>query len=107
MAVLSTKGQWADKSPVTTHEITAIDFIDDNIGFVGGLDTIYKTTNGGNSWTLLTVSGLIGYRIYSIDFIDANTGIAAGLNISPFGEVILKTTDGGNNWSIVHQYNDI
>ncbi len=54
---------------------------------------ITKTTNGGATWTTITLPGTVPVSVQSIDFKDANTGFLGGLNA-----YFATTTDGGNNW---------
>ncbi|MCX6806514.1 MAG: YCF48-related protein, partial [Candidatus Berkelbacteria bacterium] len=82
----------------TTYSLFSIAAIDTNNAWaVGGaynLGTvsIFKTTNGGTTWTPQT-SG-IPTALYSISAIDANTAWVAGA-----GGVILKTINGGTTWT--------
>jgi photosystem II stability/assembly factor-like uncharacterized protein len=54
---------------------------------------IYRTANGGDSWTLLKQDTTI-LGLYGINFTDDNTGSVVGSNGS-----ILRTTDGGETWT--------
>jgi photosystem II stability/assembly factor-like uncharacterized protein len=85
------------QTPGTTN-VTKIDFVDSQIGFaVGGESSsntamIYKTTNGGSSWS--TILNTHDYsRLYGVIFYDANIGCA-------YDEkgLFIKTTDGGATW---------
>lgn len=70
-------------------------FINENIGYVGANSHIYKTTNGGATWTTNTS---IGSNITTFYFKNANEGfLSAVLNGTPAGGY--KTTDGGNTWT--------
>lgn len=79
--------------PVTSDErLDALFFTDANTGYVAGqTGKIYKTTNGGTSWTTLFDSTA---EIKDIFFINANNGFAVGSN-----GTILKTTDAGATWT--------
>ena len=69
-------------------------FIDQNIGFVGSNGTgLYRTTNGGTSWTI--VYSTTSY-FYDIQFVNNNVGWAVG-GATP-NPAIIKTTDGGATW---------
>lgn len=59
---------------------------------VGNDATIIKTTDNGNSWTVLN-TGEIFFSLYTVSFPDELTGYAAGEGI------ILKTSDGGQTWT--------
>jgi photosystem II stability/assembly factor-like uncharacterized protein len=52
---------------------------------------IFRTVNGGGSWTQV---GGAGAPLNSLTFVDANNGFAVGN-----GPVILRTADGGVTWS--------
>jgi len=70
---------------------SSVFFIDQNVGYVVGLYTIIKTTDGGKTWQ----TQLRGdYWFYCVYFIDANIGFAIGSK-----GVILRTTDGGKIWN--------
>ncbi len=75
-------------------------FINDQTGFVSGGITIFKTTNGGISWTgkILPDTSMI----YSIRFENQLTGYACGgrgVNNYVSYQYLFKTTNGGDNWT--------
>jgi photosystem II stability/assembly factor-like uncharacterized protein len=75
--------------------------VDDNVCW--GKNSInsqfLRTTNGGNNWTVSTVTGAAGLRCSGITAIDANTAwIAMNDPSSLTSGGIFKTTDGGNIW---------
>ena len=84
---------------ITYTEIQALDentvFAIGNMFTNTGVKRVYKSTNGGGSWTDITgniptlfpVGNLIGLVMS-----DANNGYVTA------GSVLFKTTDGGNNW---------
>ncbi len=85
---------------VITGDIYNIDALDANTAFVTtspGATFIYKTTNGGTTWTQVFTAASPGF-INAIKMYDANNGIAEG---DPVGGkfMILRTTDGGNTWA--------
>jgi photosystem II stability/assembly factor-like uncharacterized protein len=75
--------------------IDDVDFVNRTLGFVGGVDTagpdLYRTTDGGTTWTPLNITGA---RWLSLDFVDSNQGWAIGVNST----VARRTTDGGTTW---------
>lgn len=85
----------------------SVDFPTENTGYaVGNFEKIYKTNDGGNTWSEISWSSSTEpYIEYSdVQFINENIGFVSGyeaINISTnfgFQEFILKTTDGGNTW---------
>lgn len=72
----------------------AIDFVNNEVGFVAGKGyKIYKTTDGGYNWTLVCPGHQTNFSIQSIDMADSLRGSAVG-NIS----ITYYTTNGGNTW---------
>ena len=69
-------------------------FINSQTGWIIGWDKIYKTNNGGVSWTQQTTDITDGFS--DIQFYDQNIGWIVGKN-----GVILKTTDSGDNWESI------
>lgn len=98
-------------APVSTGNTNQFDFIDENTGYciAGGntgstanVSKVFKTTNGGETWTATYGGKDIMYDdLYAIDFIDDKTGfVSGGYN----GTRTFKTTDGGNTWTKVNDY---
>ncbi len=58
---------------------------------VGSRGAIYRSADGGQSWTAQTSGTTMDIR--SVSFYDANNGVAVGMN-----GLVLRTTDGGTTW---------
>lgn len=83
---------WFEQLSLLNVNFSAVQFIDQNTGWICGLlGKIYKTTNAGTDW-FLQYSNTTSV-INDIFFINVNTGWAVG-------NAIRKTTDGGNSWLI-------
>jgi len=86
---------WTAQTSGTTEDLCAVSFIDVNTGYaVGGqtsIGKIFKTTNGGTTWSPVSISSGVLWTCY---FLNANTGWVAGS-----GKAIYKTTDGGSTWT--------
>jgi photosystem II stability/assembly factor-like uncharacterized protein len=68
--------------------------VDQNtIWFVGGTQSIYKSTDGGLTWVNKYLMDTTKYAAYDICFVNSTTAFV-GCN---YGK-ILKTTDGGETW---------
>ncbi len=70
---------------------TAIDFIDENTGYiVGDGSTLYKTIDGGNNWFSETVTGSAALSNFtSVNFLNENFGVVGAM----FGEVFLYSNE--------------
>ena len=96
---------WTQMSPVVSSlGCYSIEALDANTAWVVGLNgglpisVLYKTTNGGSTWTLQLTSSDLTTSYDAVRFYDANNGILLG---DPEGGyfVIYTTTNGGNSWS--------
>ncbi len=68
-------------------------FTDSNNGYAVVSDTIFKTTDGGSSWTSYQVQAA-NWNVYRIKFSDANTGYAIGV------DRIWTIADAGKTWTL-------
>ena len=88
---------------IEDFKLSAILFIDENIGFISGEiysvsntdNIILKTTDGGNLWTQV-YSHSFNY-VHNFYFHNPDTGFAVGPRIM-YDNMILRTTNGGLNW---------
>ncbi len=91
--LLSQNG-WIDKSPNTTSSINDIFFVSASTGFVVcNSGKIYKTTNGGDNWTIQT-SGVTN-NLNSVFFVSSQKGYVVG----DAGKILI-TSNGGTNWIV-------
>jgi len=94
---ISAQGGWSSLSTTYTGNFKDIHFINATTGYaVGGNNlngTVYKTTNGGTTWTATTITGT---SLESVWFVSTSVGYAAGSN----GKVY-KTTNSGSSWSLL------
>ncbi|MEI6576150.1 MAG: T9SS type A sorting domain-containing protein [Bacteroidota bacterium] len=83
-------------SAVTLNtNVEGLDYASSTIVYAAGSDLkIAKSTDGGNTWTMI-VSGGAGSYYLGVDFINPNYGIVSGENGST-----RTTTDGGSTWTI-------
>ena len=76
--------------PTSTH-LQGIDFINKDTGFVVGVGEIYKTTDGGITWT--EKPNDFNTVLHAVDFINDHVGYAVG-----GAGWLLRTEDCGENW---------
>ncbi len=81
----------------------AVSFINNQTGFGTSHDNspgqLFKTINGGISWTQIFPAQTPLQRFYHINFRNENTGYRSG-QVDTNNGVIYKTTNGGYNWSM-------
>jgi photosystem II stability/assembly factor-like uncharacterized protein len=80
---------------VNGGDLWEVQFLDLNTGFIAGSNGVYKTTNGGVSWTTSFSTGMSS--AYDVFFKDLQTGWAVGIN-----GLVKRTSDGGASWSSVN-----
>jgi len=83
--------QWINPSP-QGNDLNGVSFVDDNLGMaVGNAGMILKTTDGGQTWTILESN--TREDLLAVSFVNANVAYVSGTS-----RTIMKTTDGGNSW---------
>lgn len=85
---------WATSSFVATNNITDIHFINNKTGFALA-DKMYKSINGGVSWSEIIPITTPTITYNTLHFISPLVGYAAGL-----GGIII-TEDAGSTWSVL------
>lgn len=77
-------------------------FLNENLGWAANASyptpAVYKTTDGGTTWTLQVTGTMLGSSLYfrNIEFLDENIGFLGTLN-----QKFYKTIDGGTTWNLV------
>ncbi len=84
--------------------LTAISFIDQNVGLVAGASgKIYRTTDGGATWTNVSPITFYTGGINHIVMLNNNLVYACGANSTNYN--VIKSTDGGVTWQGVNTGN--
>lgn len=85
---------WVLQKTISSGGIWGLSFADKNIGFVvGDGGWVYKTTDGGVTWTLIWNGGEYSDYYRSISMLNSSIGLIADSD-----GIILRTTDGGSSW---------
>jgi photosystem II stability/assembly factor-like uncharacterized protein len=101
---------WEDISPDSTNTgmgNSVIQFIDENIGFLGVAHVLYRTIDGGNNWDTTLLNNV---SIMSLDFINENSGVIGTWDNSFFySGSMYSTNDGGETFNIfnLNQYSSV
>jgi len=85
--------------PSTTGRYDDVFFLNENLGWAarGGNGTVFKTINGGTTWTEQMVSSQTGQYFRNIEFLNENIGFLGTLNNNFY-----KTINGGISWTKVN-----
>ncbi len=76
-----------------------IEFLDENIGFLGTLNgSFYKTIDGGTNWQAITLPGNLE-AICGLHAVNATTIYGCGAYFQP--AYIIKSTDSGTTWTYI------
>jgi photosystem II stability/assembly factor-like uncharacterized protein len=94
---------WVQVSAIDSVSADAMCFVNEQLGFISGYSgsnsgVIYKTTDGGSSWSLSYSGSMTSIR--QLFFTDPLNGYARQFGYSwPYGNGLLKTDDGGETWT--------
>lgn len=84
----------------SSHYFRNIEFLDENIGFLGTLNgKFYKTTDGGSNWNLVTNISPNPAAICGLDCVGTSTIYGCGAYFTPAH--VIKSTDSGNTWQYI------
>ncbi len=96
LSVQTARPQWVQQTSPTSSKLEGLYFTDANTGYTSGTFLpMYKTTNGGQSWTSLG-----SYAARDIWFVDANNGYATAAAGATNG-TMKKTTNAGTTWTAI------
>jgi hypothetical protein len=81
--------------------IRGLSVVNDNVVWASGNNgSVARSTNGGNTFSWITVTGYEKRDFRDIEAFDSNTAVIMG--VADPG-IILKTNDGGKNWTKVYE----
>jgi photosystem II stability/assembly factor-like uncharacterized protein len=90
------KSQWVLQSQPSIFDIFSCGFLDANTGYICGYgNSLFKTTNGGQSWIDLSFP-TTAQNLNVVYFFDVNRGFVCSTNDS-----LYRTTNGGQSWTPV------
>jgi photosystem II stability/assembly factor-like uncharacterized protein len=84
----------------SSHYFRNIEFLDENIGFLGTLNQkFYKTIDGGTTWNLVTNITPNPFAICGLDCVGTSTIYGCGAYFTP--AYVIKSIDSGNTWQYI------
>ncbi len=70
LSFITTYGQWTQLFPTPNRNV-AVDFIDENTGFIVSLEEVLKTYDAGAFWQTVNIPGSVIY-FSDIEVVDSN-----------------------------------
>lgn len=97
--------QWTIQNSNTDAHFRAISAVNQDVVWAGGSKgTVLRTTNGGQNWEVIKVSGAEKLDFRGIKGIDHQTAIAVSAGLAEEGQArIYRTDDAGKTWDVVWQ----
>ncbi len=99
--------QWQLASVATRAEFRGLSLVSNTVAWASGAHgTVARTTDGGATWTLYTVSGADSLDLRSIVGLSSDVAVTASAGAAEEGQArIFRTADGGATWSVVFATN--
>lgn len=91
---------WTESTYNNDEYLRNIEFLNENIGFLGALsDNFYRTVDGGVTWEIVSeLQGVIP-AICGLDTVGESTIYGCGAYFEP--AYVIKSTDSGENWQVI------
>lgn len=85
--------------PDPAYHLESIHFVNTQVGFVSGVEGVWKSTNGGVSFFDITPQDSAIRGFWGTYFLDENIGVVVGGGCDGM-QRFYKTTNGGTSWSL-------
>ncbi len=89
---------WIGSTIQGASHLESIHFVSQTVGYTSGVEGIFKSTDGGASWSDVTPDQLNAY--WGCYFLNENLGLVLGGGCGGQTQKFYKTTDGGDTWSL-------
>lgn len=92
---------WRGSTVTGAYHLESIHFPTLTIGYTSGVDGIFKSTDGGQTWVDVTPAGAADTTTFwGCYFLNENYGMVVGDGCGGRQQHFWLTTDGGNTWSV-------
>lgn len=100
MVIRTTDGgrTWQGTQIPGANQLESIHFVTSLIGYTSGPDGIWRSTDGGISWTTVTPDSAL--TLWGCYFLSPSTGVVIGGGCGNTPQRFFRTTDGGATWSV-------
>jgi len=93
--------QWQDLSIMSGSQIEALDFLDDNKGYILNGNKVYKTTDGALTWNLIFEPNTVTL-LQEVYIIEEDIVIIAGKDFTIDHSFMYRTENGGQDWNYIN-----
>lgn len=98
--IYNISSQWIIRNSISTNPLYAVRFFDMQTGLIGGDNAkLYRTTNGGNNWNLLTTPLPQAATVKSISSFGNFWWIIGSRQDTTMMSYIYRTTNNGVSWT--------
>lgn len=91
---------WSGTTINTNYHLESVHFVNPYVGYTSGVPGIFKTVDGGVTWTDISTQQMVEGGIWGCYFISENVGLAIGGGCNLTGQHFWRTTNGGQSWSL-------
>lgn len=106
LASLAVSAQWLKQAVNTTASFRGLSVVSEKVAWASGTGgTVVKTSDGGATWTVMTVPGAEKLDFRDIEAFDAKTAYILSIGNGDTSR-IYKTIDGGVTWNLLFKNTD-